>query len=132
VLTATSRFGDNAAARGSWRVNASCGCGNKIPFYAFGTRTYDHGGPGRLLRGLKIIEELDGRDVDDEPAIREWYEQGDALIPVPPPKLVHGPSVLRSRWTRAAIREWQATGREIETLVYPDGAARARDARKAA
>jgi hypothetical protein len=88
-----------------------CGCGNKIPFYAFGTRTYDTRARQVVAR-LKIIEDLDGRDVDHEPAIREWYEQGDALIPVLA-ELVHGQRPAKSV-DEAVIREWQATGREIE------------------
>lgn len=87
-----------------------CGCGTRIPLHAFGTRTYDTRARQVVAR-LKITEELDGGDVG-EPAIREWYEQGDALIPVLA-ELVHGQRPAKSV-DEAAIREWQATGREIE------------------
>jgi hypothetical protein len=87
-----------------------CGCGTKIPLWAFGTRTYDTRARQVVAR-LKRTEEFDQRDVE-EPAIREWYEQGDALIPVLT-ELVHGQRSANSV-DEAAIREWQATGREIE------------------
>jgi hypothetical protein len=87
-----------------------CGCGTKIPFYAFGTRTYNTRARQVVAR-LKLTEEFDGRD-PDEPAIRQWYEQGDALVPVLI-ELVHGQRSAKSV-DESAIREWQATGREIE------------------
>src|SRR4051794_6680920 len=85
-----------------------CGCGNKIPFWAFGTRTYDTRARQVVAR-LKRTKEFDQRYVAATPG---WWERGDALIPVLT-ELVHGQRSANSV-DESAIREWQATGREIE------------------